>query len=229
MVFTIYGALAAHDLTPFDKVNKGRSNVKIQYLKQGVKLDGLGTMFFALAQQTAEEIKDHFDRAFPHGKLEYECSETFDVGNRIFTIAKETVDEDVHIPFCKDTDPNGRLEKIACEGFKQTSDNVVRYFEGKLGSDGEWRYKTIGPQYFRTGDIVSLKMSFVVVPLKGGKFKMINVIRSITLLDGSFKQKEGLNLQSISAGLVLKRKIRYDTEEEKAKEEERKKKSSAMQ
>ena len=38
---------------------------------------------------------------------------------------------------------------------------------------------------FRVGDIVQAQVSFVVIPLKGGRRKMISVLRSLALLDGS--------------------------------------------
>jgi hypothetical protein len=49
-------------------------------------------------------------------------------------------------------------------------------------------YKTVGPQTFRIGDIVEVQMSFVGIPLKGQNFKMLSVLRSIALLDGTFSR-----------------------------------------
>ncbi|KAF8805795.1 hypothetical protein BYT27DRAFT_7103684, partial [Phlegmacium glaucopus] len=45
-----------------------------------------------------------------------------------------------------------------------------------------------GHKIFQIGDIVEIQVSFIVVPLKDNKFKMIVVLRSITLLDLYFSQ-----------------------------------------
>jgi len=39
---------------------------------------------------------------------------------------------------------------------------------------------------FRIGDIVQAQISFVVIPIKGGRRKMLSVLRSLALLDGNF-------------------------------------------
>ncbi|KAH0580505.1 hypothetical protein H2248_002000 [Termitomyces sp. 'cryptogamus'] len=85
----------------------GRNKARYQYLKQAVKINGLENGVFAMAQQAAEELKDHFDRVFPEGQLQYNREETFDISNRFFTPIKDTVNEDIHIPFCKNTNPQG--------------------------------------------------------------------------------------------------------------------------
>lgn len=50
------------------------------------------------------------------------------------------------------------------------------------------RYITIGPQAFRVGDIVEAQLSIVMVPMKAEKHKMINVLRTLTLLEARQKQ-----------------------------------------
>lgn len=45
------------------------------------------------------------------------------------------------------------------------------------------RYKEMDPTRFKIGDIVEAQISFVGVPLKGGKAKMMTVLRALTLLD----------------------------------------------
>jgi hypothetical protein len=41
---------------------------------------------------------------------------------------------------------------------------------------------------FRIGDIVQVQLSFVVIPVKNGRRKMLSVLRSLALLDGSFSK-----------------------------------------
>jgi hypothetical protein len=44
------------------------------------------------------------------------------------------------------------------------------------------------PHVFRIGDIVEIQVSFMIIPLKDNKHKMIVVLRSIALLDPHFSQ-----------------------------------------
>jgi hypothetical protein len=50
------------------------------------------------------------------------------------------------------------------------------------------RVEAVNPQIFRIGDIVEAQVSFIVVPLKNDKYKMMVVLRSIALLDTYFSQ-----------------------------------------
>jgi hypothetical protein len=46
-------------------------------------------------------------------------------------------------------------------------------------------YEAINPIKFRSGDIVEAQLSFVCVSLKNAKFKMLVVLRALTLMDTS--------------------------------------------
>ena len=48
--------------------------------------------------------------------------------------------------------------------------------------------EAMNPQNFHIGDIIEAQISFIAVPLKDNKYKMIAVLRSIVLLDASFTQ-----------------------------------------
>jgi len=45
------------------------------------------------------------------------------------------------------------------------------------------RYESTDPNKFRIGDIVEVQLSFVAVPVKENKFRLILVMRALTLLD----------------------------------------------
>ena len=47
------------------------------------------------------------------------------------------------------------------------------------------RYDTVNPIKFRSGDIVEAQVSFVCVPLKDAKYKMLVVLRALTIQDTS--------------------------------------------
>ena len=48
--------------------------------------------------------------------------------------------------------------------------------------------EAMNPQNFRIGDIIKAQISFIAVPLKDNKYKMIAVLQSIALLHASFTQ-----------------------------------------
>ena len=50
------------------------------------------------------------------------------------------------------------------------------------------RYEMWDPAQFRQGDIVEAETTLTLVPVKDGKYKLIAVLRSITLLDSTHSQ-----------------------------------------
>lgn len=50
------------------------------------------------------------------------------------------------------------------------------------------RYFDINPTRFQKGDIVELAVSFLCVPIKGGKYKMITSLKTILLLDNTTRE-----------------------------------------
>jgi hypothetical protein len=50
------------------------------------------------------------------------------------------------------------------------------------------------PTRFKVGDVVEAQISFVGVPLKGGKAKLMIVLRALTLLDCQQSMVSSLNL-----------------------------------
>ena len=48
------------------------------------------------------------------------------------------------------------------------------------------RFQPCEPQKFRVGDIVQVQLSFVVIPVKAGRRRMLTVLRSLALLDEAF-------------------------------------------
>ena len=48
-----------------------------------------------------------------------------------------------------------------------------------------FRMQSVNPTKFCIGDIVEIQLSFVIFLIKGGKFKMALILRSMALLDGT--------------------------------------------
>lgn len=51
-----------------------------------------------------------------------------------------------------------------------------------------YRYERCEPQVFRVGDIVEAQVSLIVIPVKGGRRKMLTVLRSLALIKANFKK-----------------------------------------
>ncbi|KAF8809206.1 hypothetical protein BYT27DRAFT_7232338 [Phlegmacium glaucopus] len=192
-VFSIQGVLSGKILPPV--LEKIRTISQACYLRQGVTLIGLGTPTFDEAIAAAQEIYGMFDRNVQDASLEpWSLSSSpitqdraLDVSNRYLT-SKRDAPGMVAIPIPATIDPRGVLENLTKEGYVYSKENEVQYYQVHKSSEGTKRVETIGPQIFRIGDIVEIQVSFIVVPLKDNKFKMIVVLRSIALLDPYFSQ-----------------------------------------
>ena len=104
-------------------------------------------------------------------------------------------------------DPRGILEGLKKDEFLHGEENQVYYYrvhESTLRATKRYEMhipdnrsqmltetksvETVNPQIFRVGDIVEAQVSFIAVPLKDRKYKMIVVLRSIALLNANFSQ-----------------------------------------
>lgn len=56
------------------------------------------------------------------------------------------------------------------------------------------RYENISPVRFRVGDIVEAKATLMLIPLRGGHFKISAVLRSLTIIDATFTQVRKIRL-----------------------------------
>jgi hypothetical protein len=238
-------------------------------------LTGLGSATFARALDAAQAIYKQFDRQFAEGLLENWMPaestnsdlESFDMSNRYLTPLKEISGFAESIPFNKGVDPRNILRDMAKNGHIHTEDNYVEYFSMHRDSCGQrrsikklskvniknsllfWiqRFQACEPQLFRVGDIVQVQLSFVVIPVKGGRRRMLTILRSLALLDESFTMnlvsllKEFSDLTLIhnkgekattrtpTALLTLKRKVGYsDTEGTSGREKRNNKNDSKM-
>ncbi|KAG6915600.1 hypothetical protein DXG01_010803 [Tephrocybe rancida] len=102
---------------------------KIKFLKQSIKLVGLGAKFFDNSIEAILIIHDKFDRSFREGQLMEWLP--------LFTPADDVLPGEKHIPFEPALNPAGILENLAKKGFVRTEDNVVEYMERKSAANGE--------------------------------------------------------------------------------------------
>jgi hypothetical protein len=65
------------------------------------------------------------------------------------------------------------------------------------------RYITSEPQIFRIGNMVQAQVSFIVIPMKGGRRKMLTVLCSLVLLDGSLSNVTVWDLLTIDNSILI--------------------------
>jgi len=76
------------------------------------------------------------------------------------------------------------------------------------------RFQAVGPHTFRIGDIVEMQVSFVAVPLKEQKYKMMVVLRSIARQSKELMKKR-IDEPEKTGKTTLKRRVGYEEEESK--------------
>ncbi|KAF8059501.1 hypothetical protein FPV67DRAFT_1784357 [Lyophyllum atratum] len=216
-IFTVYGAISKKDLPPLKAGVKQIDQGRIKFLKQAIRLDGLGSERFKDAVVAAGAVWNLFDRVFEEGVLESwkdglagEDNNLMDMSNLLVTSVKAGTGQQ-HIPFDAGSDPHAVMDSLIQKGYMRTEDNIVQYSESKVGLGGKRRYEKIGPQAFRIGDIVAAQLSFKAIALKEGrtsKSRMIVVLRSLTLLAKSSNFRKEPEAQSAKVTVTLKRKLR---------------------
>ncbi|KAH9953324.1 hypothetical protein BGW80DRAFT_1468665 [Lactifluus volemus] len=199
-VFTIRGMIHVKELPPL-KTKPRISAHKYKFLRQGITLVGLGTPTFTKALEAIDHIHSQFDRHLQEGTLETQTatirgdgvSDEFSIWNRYLTPSREAKGMQA-IPFLPGVDPTGILRDMAQENcnytYVHTEDNQVHYFAALRDAQGNSKYERREPHTFRIGDIVEAQVSFVVIPVKGGRRKMLSVLRSLALIKGNFKKTE---------------------------------------
>ncbi|KAF8240311.1 hypothetical protein L208DRAFT_1546952, partial [Tricholoma matsutake] len=196
VIFTIQGIIESKELPPF--AEKPRMPVsRYKYLRQSITLTGHGSPAFTSALQGVKEIHKRFDRQFPEGTLEARAedssgnvyTESIVLSNRYLTPASEAGGLK-GIPFQPGVDPKGILWDMAqgdrTRAYIHTEENQVQYYTAHRDGTGHRRYEMCEPQTFRIGDIVQAQLTFVVIPMRGGKRKMLSILRSIALIDERF-------------------------------------------
>ncbi|KAF8867600.1 hypothetical protein BD779DRAFT_1464053, partial [Infundibulicybe gibba] len=187
LVVTVSGILSEVYLPPV--AEKPTTTVsQFKFLRQGVVITGLGSPTFEAAVEVTFEVYEIFRREFPEGKLEewaatqYQDYAALPFSNRYVMPSRDAPNME-HIPFEATVDPQGHLEAMIPHGFVRGDDNIVEYYTQKV-TTGEERptFMKANPLVFRVGDLVDVQVSYIVVPLKLQKFKMLPVLRAIALV-----------------------------------------------
>jgi hypothetical protein len=187
---------------------------RIRFLRQSITLTGFGTATFEAGIKSLQAVHTFFDRHLPEGKLDEctiidQCDDHFGIHltNRYFTTRRESDSQtEQAIEFPTEVDPQGILTGLVSDQFVHTEQNEVKYYNRSVSECGaikyvvsplnspyvfvedNLRYETVTPVTFRVGDIVEAKATLMVLPLRGGNYKLTAVLRGITILDTTYTQ-----------------------------------------
>ncbi|KDR64926.1 hypothetical protein GALMADRAFT_149157 [Galerina marginata CBS 339.88] len=223
VVLRIQGVLSQKSLPPISQTFNIEPKQR-HFMRQSATLSGLGSALFNQAIQNAQDIHQMFSRTFPQGALEdwnpamFEGHPAIDMNNRFFTLRKQAIMDEI-IPFSNEVDPHGILAAAmgADDQFVHTTENEVEYYELLHDHEQEIRYQQINPIKFRCGDIVEAQLSFICIQMKNAKYRMLTVLRAITILDTSSLREAAIARNRTKNQTVrqvsLKRKVGYATDE----------------
>ncbi|KDR65321.1 hypothetical protein GALMADRAFT_148788 [Galerina marginata CBS 339.88] len=103
------------------------------------------------------------------------------------------------------------------EQFVHTTENEVEYYELLDDREQETKYQQVNPIKFRCGDIVEAQLSFICIQMKNAKYRILTVLRAITILDTSSLREAAIIRNRTKNQTVrqvsLKRKVGYATDE----------------
>ncbi|KDR84705.1 hypothetical protein GALMADRAFT_53198, partial [Galerina marginata CBS 339.88] len=211
VVLRVQGVLSQKSLPPISQPFNIEPKQR-HFMRQSVTLTGLGSTLFSQAIQNAQDIHQIFSRTFPQGALEdwnsalFEGHPAIDMNNRFFTLRKQAITDEI-LPFSNEVDPHGILAAAMGidDQFVHTTENEVEYYELINDPDQEIKYQQINPIKFRCGDIVEAQLSFICIKMKNERYRMLTVLRAITILDTS-------SLRTVRQ-VSLKKKVGYATDE----------------
>ncbi|KAK0439740.1 uncharacterized protein EV420DRAFT_1650785 [Desarmillaria tabescens] len=237
--FVMQGIVCLTDLLPFKKRVKqvyDLSYIRIShtihrehqapYLRQSDAVTGFGTNTFKQSIKAMACIVAMFSQDIGYARLNnvkftstYQSYPTIHLSNRYFSRRDQVLQRD-EIEFDQNIDPFGLLSKMGGQKYCHAKENAVYYYENTSDSDGSLKYVDIKPSKIQVGDIVEVTFGFVAFPLSKGRVKITAMLRSITLLDGTFTEESaaGRVLANIMPRLSVKHGRKYLQEIELAED-----------
>ncbi|KAK1222950.1 hypothetical protein PQX77_014186 [Marasmius sp. AFHP31] len=193
LVFTVQGVLLKKDLPPVDKPLG-----KIAFLNQQIVLIGLGCEMFGRALRGLDAVDVQFRRNLDEEDVEQhkvgttvDGHEAIELSNRYVT-CKGATNGVAEVEMDNVIDPKGYLSALMSDKYIRTEENVVEYYELLDDeAEGEQTYANAPPKRFKKGDLVEAQFSLSCVSLgqrNNNKWRMVGVLRSLTLLDGKFTE-----------------------------------------
>ncbi|EAU82077.1 hypothetical protein CC1G_09679 [Coprinopsis cinerea okayama7 len=194
--FRVVGVICSKVLPPVLHKPRLLSPAHLRNLRQFVKLTGFGSDSFAMGchavKQMVDKLRQHLKVASDciTGAEEkmYEGDAALDFHARYFT-DRELIPHEKHIPFNDFVDPNHILEDLRGAAFIQGPDNHVEYCMRTVDKNGIVEYSVFNPGQFKEGDIVEVTLSLVCVPIKNQQYRLLLVMRALTLLSSENREE----------------------------------------
>ncbi|KAJ2913597.1 hypothetical protein MD484_g6813, partial [Candolleomyces efflorescens] len=186
-------------------VHAGESNVR--KLRQFVKLTGLQGPLFDGMRVNVEEVVALFRTAIAPNRLQafefkpWDADFAIDVHTRYFTDRR-------HAPSLKhealpsNVDPHHYLDIVRGGNFIFCHENRVEYCR-KEENGMEIKYIPVTPAEFSVGDVVEAGVAFVAYPTGANDFVLKIVLRSLSMVNPSFRQEGHLARQALLAEAPL--------------------------
>ncbi|KAF7983523.1 hypothetical protein HWV62_21072 [Athelia sp. TMB] len=171
VVLRIQGALCYAQLPPIRRNMTLPDNGDIRFMKQTVRLTGLGSTEFTDAIQDIANIVIFMGESLEHADIETWKPERFrnwqaiELTNRYFTHQNNKGDM-IAVPIAANVDPEGVLALLAGDKWVHTEDNEVSYFCEEVGAGGKQKYTVTNPSAFKVGDLVEAQFS-ALAPYEG--------------------------------------------------------------
>ncbi|KAL0061901.1 hypothetical protein AAF712_011277 [Marasmius tenuissimus] len=154
---------------------------------------------FGRALKGLDAVDNQFRQNLDEGDVEHHKVETtvdgqeaIELSNRYVT-CKGATNGVAEIGMDNIIDPRGYLSALMNDKYIRTEENVVEYYELlETGVEGTRAYGRAPPKRFKKGDIVEAQFSLSCVSLgqrSGNKWRMVGVLRSLTLLDGRYTEE----------------------------------------
>ncbi|KAF8973568.1 hypothetical protein BDZ97DRAFT_1647707, partial [Flammula alnicola] len=186
-VFYIHGILCGSDLPPLQARDTANLKRKATYIRQAVRLTGLGAISFENATDTIRSVQQLLSTHLRDDLWQaasYEGHTAIDASARYFT-PRRFVPQERGQAFENGVDPNGVLADIRGQDLIHGSDNKVDYLREYQDNKGHTRIVRTEPRDFKIGDIVRAMVSFVGFQSKDKKAKMTVMLKALTLVENT--------------------------------------------
>ncbi|KAF6742756.1 hypothetical protein DFP72DRAFT_829985 [Ephemerocybe angulata] len=217
IVWHIQGVITNLDLPPF--YPRERSKYKARFLRQGLRLSGLGTSTFDAAMNGLTEVATAFSRTVtsmqPVSFVDADENGLFlDAANRYFSTRQDSRGgKEMHMD--DSIDPTGALTKMVNDTHYYGEENVVEYLDQThLTQSGRKSAVAIQPVTFKKGDVVEVQITLSAVTMHKNEWKLVATLRCVTLLDSRFGQVSFSRHSMNAPAKVLKRRCGADPEDD---------------
>ncbi|KAF6751251.1 hypothetical protein DFP72DRAFT_1071453 [Ephemerocybe angulata] len=191
---TVPGIICSKTLPPIHGPLRASDPDHVRYLRQFVRLTGLGSHGFRAQEEVVSSVLGQFEGSPEVSALDdmnfgqYEGHSCLDLHARYLT-ERRYAPGLPHIPFTPDIDPDHVLEELRDTKFIRIEDNIVQYSRKVDDGNGPFHYVPMCPSGFKEGDIVEAVGSFVAYPTRDpGHYRLVFCLRALTMLNSTFRE-----------------------------------------